>query len=80
MEKYGVEYTGKGPKDRVKNLSIEVAANDEADPFADLGYGFTAYWNLLSSLSCIFFILTLIFVPQMAISALNKGLISLSDE
>lgn len=63
LKTYGVEYTGKGPKEAVEGAVTGLVSETESDPLKDLGYGFEAYWNLLQKMSCLFFLMTFIFVP-----------------
>ena len=66
LKRYGVEYTGTGPHDPNGSAEGSTMAIDPYadDPLSSLGFGFEAYWKMLSSLSMIFIILTVLFIPQ----------------
>jgi len=38
--------------------------HDDNDPLGGLGFGFDAYWRMLYSMSCMFVLLTIIFIPE----------------
>ena len=75
LRKYGVDYTGIGPSDSGDDRDHLASVNpEEDDPLASLGFGFEAYWKMLSTLSIVFLIMTVLFIPQITFFYEGKGL------
>ncbi len=74
LRKYGVEYTGKGPTEDGKHVPVAVVDPEDDDPLAGLGFGFDAYWKMLSFMSVTFLVLTLLALPQLIFFYETKGL------
>jgi hypothetical protein len=66
LKRFGVDYQGVGPSaDGVPNAGDHAMPSPEDDdPMAALGFGFEAYWKMLSSLSVVFLIMTVLFIPN----------------
>ena len=75
LQKYGVTFTGRGPTDGGVELGGAAHINPEdSDPMQTLGFGFEAYWKMLSSMSIVFLVLTVLFIPQLSFYYEAKGL------
>jgi hypothetical protein len=73
FNKFGVVYTGLGPKDLHDEAELITSPEDE-DPLKGLGFGFEAYWRMLYSMSAMFFLLTLIFTPEVIMNWTTGGM------
>ena len=78
LKKFGVEFTGAGPKEDPKSEENkeEQEANDlQGDALNGLGFGFEAYWKMLRTLSISFLLMTLAFLPQLVICYATGGML-----
>lgn len=73
FRKFGVEYTGVGPKELHDEVSL-IADPEAEDPLKGLGFGFEAYWRMLYSMSAMFIVLSLIFLPEVIMCASVGGM------
>lgn len=72
-----MQYTGKGPTEGVVVGGVHLE-DEEADPLADLGFGFEAYFKMLNVMTIVFLVLTALFIPEMVMYK-NGGAISSGD-
>ena len=81
LERFGVKYEGIGPKDHNALLEEEdddllhgVKDLNAEDPLSALGFGFGAYFKMLSSMTLLFCLLTVLSIPQMGFTIAEEGL------
>lgn len=73
FDAFGVVYNGSGPRDLHEDAAL-VASPEDDDPLKGLGFGFEAYWRMLYSMSGMFLLLTLIFVPELLMNITTGGM------
>lgn len=75
LQRFGVEYAGTGPSVlQEEHDEVNPDAVDSPQPLSGLGFGWEAYWRMLYSMSGIFLVLTVLFIPQMGMLQGAAGL------
>lgn len=73
LDQFGVQYTGNGPRELVNEVDT-ITSPESDDPLNGLGFGFEAYWRMLWSMSAVFILLSLIFLPEIIINVSVGGM------
>lgn len=77
FDQYGVKFEGTGPTayDENGNPTVHVEeADEDYNPYNQLGYGFQAYFDTLKIFGCLFVVLTIVMLPAFYYYAVHRGL------
>ena len=75
----GIEVTGYKPGEQPGPQDSESGDATPENPYNELGFGFTAYFNMLQTFICIFLLFTVIMLPALYIYGRTDGLLIASN-